>query len=146
MTKIKMSKRQMMVEAHKMARKMFGDYVARLALALRTLWAIAKKGAKTMKTYAWSTAKGADVELTVSADAKIEKLIINGTEHNSMFTTHKGVHYLQLTLNSKQALVPVPENMYSEIMAVKDEMFAKSVKAEQRYQRHYDSVKEAMSY
>lgn len=50
MTKIKLSKREMMVEAHKMAKQMVGDYVARLALALRTLWAAAKKGvAKVMK-------------------------------------------------------------------------------------------------
>jgi len=50
MTKIKMNKREMMVEAHQMAKQMIGDYSARLALALRTLWASVKKGAtKIMK-------------------------------------------------------------------------------------------------
>ena len=50
MTKIKLSKREMMVEAHKMAKKMVGNYIARLALALRTLWVAAKKGVtKSMK-------------------------------------------------------------------------------------------------
>jgi len=50
MTKIKLSKREMMVEAHKIAKQMVGDYVARLALALRTLWASLKKGVKAVKT------------------------------------------------------------------------------------------------
>jgi len=50
MTKIKMNKREMMVEAHKMAKQMVGDYSARLALALRTLWAALKKGAKAVRT------------------------------------------------------------------------------------------------
>jgi len=50
MTKIKMNKREMMVEAHQMAKQMVGDYSARLALALRSLWTAAKKGvAKVMK-------------------------------------------------------------------------------------------------
>jgi len=49
MTKNKMNKREMMVKAHQMAKQMVGDYSARLALALRTLWAAAKKGAKAMK-------------------------------------------------------------------------------------------------
>ena len=99
-----------------------------------------------MKLYTWATAKGANVELTVSTDSKIESLAMNGTEYNSMFTTYKGGHYLQFTLNGKQALVLVPEDMYAEIMAPKDEMFAKSVKAEESYQKHIDSVKKAMSY
>lgn len=49
MTKIRMTKREMMVKAHQMAKQMIGDYSARLALALRTLWAAAKKGLETMK-------------------------------------------------------------------------------------------------
>lgn len=39
-----MTKREIMVKAHQMAKKMVGDYSARLALALRTLWANIKKG------------------------------------------------------------------------------------------------------
>jgi len=99
-----------------------------------------------MKNYTWDTAKGANVELTVSTEAKIEKLSINGTTHNSMFTTYKGGHYLQFSINGKQALVPVPEDMYAEIMAPEKELFDKTVTAEQAYQKHYDSVKKAMSY
>jgi len=68
MTKIKMSKRQMMVEAHKMARKMVGDYSARLALALRTLWAAAKKGVKAVKTPL--TSLNATVGARISATTK----------------------------------------------------------------------------
>lgn len=41
-----MTKREMMVKAHKMARKMVGNYSARLSLALRELWASIKKGVK----------------------------------------------------------------------------------------------------
>ena len=48
MTKIKLSKREMMVKAHQLAKQMVGDYIARLTLALRTLWAAAKKGASKM--------------------------------------------------------------------------------------------------
>lgn len=40
-----MTKREMMIKAHEMAKKMVGDYSARLSLALRTLWATIKKGA-----------------------------------------------------------------------------------------------------
>jgi hypothetical protein len=43
-----MTKREMMIKAHEMARKMVGDYSARLSLALRTLWAAVKKGLKKM--------------------------------------------------------------------------------------------------
>ena len=99
-----------------------------------------------MRTYNWSTSKGANIELSVATDAKIEKLTINGLEHRSMFTTHKGSRYLQVTVNGKQALVPVPEDLYTEIMAPAKEMFAKTVAAEESYQKHYDSVKKAMSY
>lgn len=41
-----MTKREMMTKAHKMAKQMIGNYSARIALALRQLWAIAKEGAK----------------------------------------------------------------------------------------------------
>lgn len=37
-----MTKREMMVKAHGLARKMIGDYAARLSLALRQLWASIK--------------------------------------------------------------------------------------------------------
>ncbi len=42
-----MTKREMMVKAHSIAKKMVGDYVARLSLALRQIWA-AVKGAVQM--------------------------------------------------------------------------------------------------
>jgi len=72
MTKIKMSKREMMVEAHKMARRMVGDYVARLALALRTLWASAKKGVKSVEKLI--TNELGDIEvLSVEREEQVEK-------------------------------------------------------------------------
>lgn len=44
-----MTKREMMTKAHKMAKQMIGNYSARIALALRQLWAIAKEGVKKME-------------------------------------------------------------------------------------------------
>lgn len=35
---MKMTKREMMIKAHRLARRMVGDYRARLALALRQVW------------------------------------------------------------------------------------------------------------
>lgn len=43
-----MTKREMMIKAHNMAKKMVGDYSARLAIALRYLWALAKEAGKKM--------------------------------------------------------------------------------------------------
>jgi len=39
-----MNKREMMVQAHKLAKQMVGNYSARLSLALTQLWASLKKG------------------------------------------------------------------------------------------------------
>lgn len=52
-----------------MAKKMVGNYIARLALALRTLWAAAKKGAKAVKTPLNSSnaVVGAKIEVTTKA-------------------------------------------------------------------------------
>lgn len=41
-----MTKREMMIKAHKMAKQMIGNYSARIALALRQLWASVKAGVK----------------------------------------------------------------------------------------------------
>lgn len=41
--------KEIMVRAHQLAKMMEGDYQARLALALRTAWAEAKKGGESMR-------------------------------------------------------------------------------------------------
>lgn len=43
-----MTKREMMIRAHGLAKTMVGNYSARLALALRQLWASLKKGVATV--------------------------------------------------------------------------------------------------
>jgi len=46
-----MNKREMMIQAHKLASKMVGNYSARLSLALTQLWAVVKNGvAKIVNT------------------------------------------------------------------------------------------------
>src|SRR5690625_2978040 len=45
-----MTKREIMTKAVEMARKMKGDWIARMALALKTVWAIAKKKVEKFET------------------------------------------------------------------------------------------------
>src|SRR5690625_3254972 len=46
----KMTKKEIMTKAVELAKKMKGDWIARMALALRTVWAIAKKKAEKFET------------------------------------------------------------------------------------------------
>lgn len=45
-----MTKREIMVKAVALAKKMEGDWIARMALALKAVWALAKKIAKKFET------------------------------------------------------------------------------------------------
>lgn len=62
-----MTKREVMVKAVAMAKKMEGDWIARMALALRTVWAMVKKSTKaTMEQVAEMIEEKADnVEVNI---------------------------------------------------------------------------------
>jgi len=70
-----MNKREMMVKAHQMAKQMVGNYIARMALALRTLWASIKKGVAKMD----KLIIGKDYGFVYGLDKnKGQKIIYNG--------------------------------------------------------------------
>ena len=118
-----------------------------------------------MKTYKWTTAKGAKVELKISQqhteiaycdgdnveitknEMQIESFTVNGVKHNSCrLITYKGTRCIQFSIKGQNALTPVADSIYTEIMAPTKERLSAEMQAEETYQKHYNAVKKAMSY
>jgi len=84
----------MMIQAHKLAKQMVGNYSARLALALRQLWTSIKKGVATMveltgseKQIKWAT----DIRTKlVEKFTKMEKLFQECEDANKGYNDRKG--------------------------------------------------------
>jgi len=117
-----------------------------------------------MANYTWTTDKGAKIEITVSQqhtetvycdgdpvpvikhELRLELLTVNGVRYTGSFAAVKGAHYIQLKLAGKLALVPIPEDIYTEIQAPTMARLAAQIEDDRDYQKHHDAVKKAMSY
>lgn len=100
-----------------------------------------------MKTYEWTTAKGAKVEIVVAQQYKeqtdemeitkvgmrIEKFTVNGTEYFGRISYRGGAHYIMFKTNGQQAGVEIPEEIYEDMMKETREREAKARAEMEKY-------------
>lgn len=116
-----------------------------------------------MKTYEWTTAKGAKVEILISQEhtetmfcdgdtterivkgMRLEKFVVNGTEFDGDIGYHKGDHIVSFKLNGQAAATIIPTDIYDDIMAPTGEREEAARKADKEYQDHYNRVTRAMT-
>ncbi len=113
-----------------------------------------------MKTYRWTTNKGANVEITVSQEhteiinadgdkiettkreMRLENLKINGTEYEGILTGKM----VEFKMGNRNAGAYIPEDIYQKIMQPTLERWEAESKADAEYQKHHAAVEKMMSY
>lgn len=84
-----------------------------------------------MKTYEWKTAKGANVKIEVSQSHRekteegleitkigmqLEQFELNGTEYYGRIRYRGDAHHIMFAINSQQAGVEIPKDIYKDMM------------------------------
>lgn len=116
-----------------------------------------------MKTYEWTTAKGARVEAVISQEhtetmfcdgdttertvkaMRLEKFFVNGVEYDGDIRYHKGDHVISFDLNGIAAATIIPEDIYNDMMAPTREREEAARKIDKEYQDSYNKVTRAMT-
>lgn len=108
-----------------------------------------------METYAWTTERGAKVEILVSQEhtdkmfcdgdvtertvkaLRLEKLIVNGKEFDGAIQYHKGNHIVSFKFNGQPAAAIIPAEIYDDMMAPTRAREAAAEMADKEYRDIY---------